>query len=277
MKTHLPILFFLSSLCAIAQNPIPNPGFETWSGGSPISWTSNNIPTIATPVSQSNSSHSGNSAARLEAVNMFSLALPPTLFLTNPVSVNQDYHYFSFYFKGSLNPGDVLQAIFSLENNGNPIGVGSASISSANSSVYTFTSIPVIYTGSNATDADLNFVIGSNNASVTIGSYVILDDINVSMSVGLNENKNEIGFTLGQVYPNPVNEIGLIPFSLSKPSVICIELFSIDGKKIQTVLQSELQAGKYKAELDASALSSGVYLCKMSTNENVLYSKLVVE
>lgn len=208
---------------------------------------------------------------------MFSLALAPTLFLTNQVSVNQDYPSFSFYFKGSLNSGDVLQAVFALENNGSPTGVGSVSISTANSSVYTYTSVPILYTGSNSTDAMLNFVIGSNNASVTIGTYVILDDINVATSVGLDENTNEPSLSIGQVYPNPVEETGLIPFSLSKPSKVSLELFSMDGKKIMDVLQTELRAGKYKVELDASQLSEGVYLCKLSAEGQVVYSKILVD
>jgi len=277
MKTKLLGLFFTFSLYAIAQNPIPNAGFETWSGGSPTGWTSNNIPSIATPVTQSGSSHSGASAARLEVVSMFSVALPPTLFLTNPASVSQDYPSFSFYFKGNLNIGDELQAVLSLKNNGTSVGIGAGGIEIIpNSNVYTYTSIPVLYTGSNATDLDLNFVIGTNNASITIGTYVILDDVNVAASVGLDESSADASLSLGQAYPNPITELGLIPFSLSKTSAVSIELLSLDGKIVLHVLQTELNAGKYKAELNTSELSSGVYLCKLNAEGSTIYTKVAV-
>lgn len=277
MKTQLLSLFFTFSIYALAQNPIPNPGFETWSAGSPTGWTSNNIPSIATPVTQSGSSHSGASAARLEVVSMFSIALPPTLFLTNPASVSQDYPTFSFYFKGNLTTGDELQAVLSLKNNGNTVGIGAAGIEVIpNSNVYTYTSVPILYTGSNATDLDLNFVIGTNNASITIGTYVILDDINVAASVGLDESSDPVSLSLGQVYPNPVTEVGLIPFSLSKTTAVSIELFSLDGKLVMSVLEIELSAGKYKAELNTSQLSSGVYLCKLKAEGSTLFTKIAV-
>ena len=277
MKTKLLSLFFSFSFYAIAQNPIPNAGFETWSAGSPTDWTSNNVPTIATPVTQSGSSHSGASAARLEVVSMFGIALPPTLFLTNPASVSQDYPSFSFYFKGNLTTGDELQAVLSLENNGTNVGIGAAGIEVIpNANVYTYTSVPILYTGSNATDLDFNFVIGTNNASITIGTYVILDDVNVAASVGLDEPSVDVSLSLGQAYPNPITELGLIPFTLSKASAVSIELFSLDGKMVMNVLETELSAGKYKAELDASHLSSGVYLCKLNAEGSTRFTKIAV-
>lgn len=277
MKTKLLSLFTLSSLFAAAQNPIPNPGFENWNAGNPVGWTTNNIAGLASPVIQSSNSHSGISAARLEVVNFLGNAYPPVLDNTIDISVNQDYPSFSFYFKGILNSNYVMPVSVRLENNANiNTGTGAAVINSTNSTVYTYTSIPIIYTGSNSTDASIEFALTSITPA-TSGSYLIIDDLNFETSVGLDEKMNQFSCSLGQVYPNPVEEIGLIPFSLSKGSKVSIELFSTDGKKVLSVLDTELGAGKYKVEVSASQLSSGVYLCKLSAEDSTIYKKLTIK
>lgn len=278
MKTKLLFVFLLTVTLGVAQNPIPNPGFENWSNGNPSSWSTNNVPGILTCVVQSNNSNSGSSAARLNVVSAFSTTLPPTLFLTNPAPVTQDYQTVSFYYKGNMVNNDALVSVVSVENNGTSIGSGVVNLSSMNANVYTQTLMAIFYSGTGATDLDLTFVIGnSTSTNVSVGSYAIIDDINVSASVGVMENQNSPSLSLGEVFPNPIQGISLLPFSLSSGGVVSIELFSLDGKKIQDVLQTELKAGRYKAELDATQLPFGVYLCKMQAEGRVLFSKVVVQ
>ena len=50
-------LVLFVAMSAVAQ--IPNAGFETWSAGTPAGWFANNIPPLATPITQSSSAHTG--------------------------------------------------------------------------------------------------------------------------------------------------------------------------------------------------------------------------
>ena len=83
MKKHIfTLVIFLSATFAMAQNTVPNGGFENWSGGAPVDWTtsvSGNVivtvpylgdvpyPLNANFGSQITDAHSGNYALKLQA------------------------------------------------------------------------------------------------------------------------------------------------------------------------------------------------------------------
>lgn len=280
MKTKLLSLFFTFSIYALAQNPIPNPGFESWTSGNPTAWSTNNLASIATPVLQSSSAHGGTSAARLEIVNAFGQAFPPVLTILNPVVINQSYASFSFYYKCSLSSDDGLAIDVNLKNGGNSVAVATGTLdNSNNTNVYTQKTIAFQYFGSSPNAFDISFILGSspNSSTMTIGSYVLIDDLSFGAPVGIKEISDEEVFSLGSPSPNPMQNEGRIPFVLNKKSLVCLELYSLDGKKVMHILQSELMAGCYKAELNVSALNSGVYLCKLSSDGRSVYSKIIVD
>jgi hypothetical protein len=66
---QIPILIFIFSSIILPQ--IPNAGFENWTGGEPDGWTSNNIPSLLTTVTQSNQAHTLSSAVKLSATEFF--------------------------------------------------------------------------------------------------------------------------------------------------------------------------------------------------------------
>ena len=61
---RIVLCFVLCTLFAFvsASQTIPNGGFETWSGGNPTNWLTNNLPPTVVPVTQSSSFHTGSSA-----------------------------------------------------------------------------------------------------------------------------------------------------------------------------------------------------------------------
>lgn len=279
MKTKLLFYLVFSVVLAFGQNPIPNPGFETWSNGMPTSWTTNNLISIATPVLQSNSAHAGTFAARLEIVNAFGQAYPPVLTILNPTAINQSYGSFSFYYKCSLTSDDGLAIDVNLKDSGTSVAAATGTIESgSNTSVYTLKTLPFFYFGGSPNEFDISFVLGSSTTSstMTIGSYVIIDDLSFGTPVGDEEFLNEPSLSLGGVFPNPVHGMGSLPFTLSESGSVHLEICSLDGKKLFDVLHTELTQGSYKADLDAGELAPGVYLCKMSAENQVIYSKILV-
>jgi len=85
-------------------------------------------------------------------------------------------------------------------------------------------------------------------------------------------------FALNQNYPNPFNPGTVISYQLPVNSLVRLELFSITGEKVATIVNEELEAGYHNYNLSASALglSSGVYIYRMIAGEFVSTKKLML-
>ncbi|MCE2503524.1 MAG: T9SS type A sorting domain-containing protein [Chlorobi bacterium] len=82
---------------------------------------------------------------------------------------------------------------------------------------------------------------------------------------------------LGQVAPNPVVEEAIIPFSLTKTSNVTLELYTANGEKVGTLVDNKRYApGKYSVRIAPEELQSGVYLVRMTADENAYSMKFTV-
>src|SRR5690606_2335707 len=72
-------------------------------------------------------------------------------------------------------------------------------------------------------------------------------------------------FELYQNYPNPFNPSTNIKFSLPAASLVRIDIYNIIGEHIRTLVNSEMEAGYHNVVFDASDLSSGTYIYRIST------------
>ena len=78
---------------------------------------------------------------------------------------------------------------------------------------------------------------------------------------------SEVG--LGQNYPNPFNPSTLIPYQLSAPSPVRLEVFNILGQRVATLVDGPQGAGAYVARWDGTdaagrATASGVYFYRLT-------------
>ncbi|GAB5410787.1 MAG: hypothetical protein BalsKO_31520 [Balneolaceae bacterium] len=102
-----------------------------------------------------------------------------------------------------------------------------------------------------------------------------------SGAVVSNENEGSIDspreFSLDQNYPNPFNPATNISFSLPSTSDVTLEVFNMLGQKVATLLQGEkMNAGAHTQKFDASSLSSGMYLYRLSTPSFVQSRKMML-
>lgn len=82
---------------------------------------------------------------------------------------------------------------------------------------------------------------------------------------------------LATISPNPVRDIGTIPFSLTETANVTIELYSESGEKVATLLNDvRYISGKYTVELKTEGLESGAYLVRMAANDKNYSTKLVI-
>lgn len=72
-------------------------------------------------------------------------------------------------------------------------------------------------------------------------------------------------YAISQNYPNPFNPTTRIDYQLPFDSKVTIELYGITGEKVATLVNSNLSAGYYTAEVNAGQLNlaSGIYIYRM--------------
>jgi hypothetical protein len=69
--------------------------------------------------------------------------------------------------------------------------------------------------------------------------------------------------TLFQAYPNPFNANSVISYSLPESGNAKIDIFDIQGRKLQTLVDEYKQAGIHKITFDGSNLASGFYFYRL--------------
>ncbi len=72
-------------------------------------------------------------------------------------------------------------------------------------------------------------------------------------------------YSLSQNYPNPFNPSTSIEFEILTGGKVLLNVFDITGKKISELVNSNLSAGKYRYDFNASGLTSGVYFYTLQT------------
>lgn|GEM_PF-4129312 len=83
-------------------------------------------------------------------------------------------------------------------------------------------------------------------------------------------------FSLSQNYPNPFNPATTIAFSIPEPGKVSLKLYDMLGREVFTLLNEEMPAGNHNIELNASSLSSGTYIYKLTAGKHQLSRKLVL-
>ncbi|HBY17707.1 MAG TPA: hypothetical protein DEH00_00875 [Candidatus Marinimicrobia bacterium] len=84
------------------------------------------------------------------------------------------------------------------------------------------------------------------------------------------------GYALSPVYPNPFNATLTVPFTLTERMNVSIELYSLIGQRIMTVVDREFSAGSYNYTVQAGDLASGIYLVRTSFGKKTYMHKAVL-
>jgi predicted phosphodiesterase len=154
--------------------------------------------------------------------------------------------------------------------------------------------IPYITSG--GAGSPLYFVAGGSNEYSVIAESVyhycrvFIDGKNIKIqmvrsngTIGdefeiIKEITNEIPdrLILGQNYPNPFNPSTRIKFGIAEPLYVTLKVYDILGQLAGTLITENLLAGIYEVELDASKLSTGVYIYKLTAGDSELVKKLLV-
>jgi hypothetical protein len=273
---------FLLTVTMFAQN-VPNGGFESWTSGNPDNWFADNLPTIATPITQSTTAHSGSYSVKGTVVNTIGGLLGPGL-LSGPggagTAVTQRFKTVTGYYQLNVLQGDNLILNFILFKGGSPIGTGE-SVITASASAWTQFNIDFQYVTNDVPDnCILQFAIAgpTSGSDYHAGTYFLLDDVNLTGTATSVNDKNIVPakFSLEQNYPNPFNPSTKIQFTLAEKSFVKLVVYNAIGKEIATLVNNVIPAGLHEVNFDASGLNSGVYFYTLKTGNNFVQTKKMI-
>jgi flagellar hook assembly protein FlgD len=81
---------------------------------------------------------------------------------------------------------------------------------------------------------------------------------------------------LSQNYPNPFNASTTIEYNLPHKSEVRIEIYDIMGRKVETLIEDNQEAGINRLKWDASDYPSGIYFYKLSYGDKNISRKMVL-
>ena len=200
--------------------------------------------------------------------------------------------YFSSLGKGELNGddyGDFITGNTTYRNSDN-IMVGGAFVYFGKKTIDTIYSITlegenkwdefsriISITDINGDGYDELFILAPNypdynnpQGKIYIYSYKNLTAIEDHKENGPNN------FKLNQNYPNPFNPTTNIQFSIPTTSFVTLIVYDVLGKKIETLINSELAKGKHSVSFDGSMLSSGCYIYQLKADGYLINKKMLL-
>ena len=110
------------------------------------------------------------------------------------------------------------------------------------------------------------------------GSFEYSNEIEVKVDFTPKE------FVLYQNYPNPFNPNTKIKFTIPKVEtrhasslqMVNLKVYDVLGNEVATLVNEEKQPGVYEVEIDASSLSSGMYLYKLQAGDFIQTKKMIL-
>ena len=83
-------------------------------------------------------------------------------------------------------------------------------------------------------------------------------------------------YELGAIYPNPFNTQATIRYDVPVHGTVRIDIYDVLGRKITTLADGEMDAGRYGTVWDAGDMPSGIYFIRMEAGEFKEVQKMVL-
>jgi hypothetical protein len=98
--------------------------------------------------------------------------------------------------------------------------------------------------------------------------------IPATIVLGMQELTDGTSFNM---YPNPTNKLTTLTYNLTKDQQVSIEVYNMLGEKVYSVDNGQMGAGDHTTSIDCSALQSGVYFVRMTTDGATTTRRLVIQ
>lgn len=85
-----------------------------------------------------------------------------------------------------------------------------------------------------------------------------------------------VDYRIHSVYPNPFNATAKIVFDLAKTCHVMLQVYNINGQKVQTLVNGAYTAGRHTHVFQTTNLASGIYILRLDANGHANSRKLTL-
>ncbi len=103
------------------------------------------------------------------------------------------------------------------------------------------------------------YIVGSDG--------VILKTTTGGNPIGIIPNSYPVKYELRQNYPNPFNPATSIEYSIIKTSAVKLSVYDLAGRLAKVLVDDIESPGSYRVAFDGTNFPSGVYICRLETDE----------
>ncbi|UCE24558.1 MAG: T9SS type A sorting domain-containing protein, partial [Candidatus Zixiibacteriota bacterium] len=138
--------------------------------------------------------------------------------------------------------------------------------------------IEVVATGYTATDVTTFEVTAPDGIGHTIGDFWCINSgeswEDALVEAGLEAVPD--AYSIGEAYPNPFNPTTNISYSLPLYSNVNLAVYDVSGRLVTTLVDGYRDAGVHDVTFDASGLSSGIYVYRLTAGDFTASGKMVL-
>ncbi|MFT5145026.1 MAG: hypothetical protein ACI80V_003690 [Rhodothermales bacterium] len=102
------------------------------------------------------------------------------------------------------------------------------------------------------------------SVTVHLGSVLVTENAEVPTELGLSN------------YPNPFARSTTITFDLPRPDQVSVEIYDLQGRRLETLVSGSLPAGTHQAAWNAGSRAPGVYLLRLQGQHSIETRPLTV-
>ena len=116
-----------------------------------------------------------------------------------------------------------------------------------------------------------------NDSTVAL-VYPTTFNITNPVVTGTGNNLSELPkeFKLYENYPNPFNPTTSIKYDVASNAFVRLTVYDVTGKEVETLVNDNLQAGRYEASFNGGSYSSGIYFAKIEAGSYKHIIKMVM-
>jgi serine protease AprX len=91
-----------------------------------------------------------------------------------------------------------------------------------------------------------------------------------------NEEYQFANWQVTSTYPNPFTDKTTISYELAQDGNVVVEVYSVDGRKLSTLVSEKKLAGSHQVEFDGSKLPGGIYIYRVKANNEVNTNRMIL-
>lgn len=95
-------------------------------------------------------------------------------------------------------------------------------------------------------------------------------------SVELQSGASHGALVLHSTHPNPFNSTATVRLFLDQPRSLILKVFDALGREVATLVDGTLDAGQHAIVFDAAGLASGIFFCRLQTDDRSETKKMVL-